>query len=488
MKLWDVASEKELAEAPDFPVSAGSSTFAPDGTLEAVMEGTRVFLRPASGTEDLTRFLRGRYFSLPDREVVWGLNDSLLSARSFPVLHPRPDLVAQLAESSLSPAQRLAIRAQLCGICGAWRRLPPLWQEVQDAGLNRDPGLRPVLALQFAIAARFLAVPNKPVFPRELWEPLRDLIDPEAFSNPSFSLAMARLVPGYLRADEVSFESKAAMVETVLKINPDAFSNPSFSLAMTQLMPVFLGADEVSSESKAAMIETVLKICPVPWLTAVVQRIVAEKGEDRPALSPMASAFVRRSSERHPGSSELLRAALASYLQTDAAHTPLENRLLALPDAEGGDFTAAAYAAAKRGETDRARTLLEQARSRFSKDESVHRMAGWSYLNLNDFDAALTAFEAAKARVEEGQRPDTDLLAGLSIAQWLSGEQQAAVESYRELIEAGRKKEEPTDWADASTVEALTWPNSEKVPLEAVRAATLEKHPELTPKNEDTKE
>ncbi len=104
-------------------------------------------------------------------------------------------------------------------------------------------------------------------------------------------------------------------------------------------------------------------------------------------------------------------------------------------------------------------------------------------MNLQDAPAARKSFEAAQANLAPEKKPGTDLLAGLAIAQWLNGGKDEAIASYRQLIETGWAQDNPTDWADPKTIADLKWPEAEKEPLEALRAATLAKHPELAPKN-----
>jgi len=83
------------------------------------------------------------------------------------------------------------------------------------------------------------------------------------------------------------------------------------------------------------------------------------------------------------------------------------------------------------------------------------------------------------------EKPGTDLLAGLSLAQWLNNDPEAAIATYRQLIETGRTAKPPKDWADAKTITAQKWPEAETKPMEALRGVTVKKYPELVPKPED---
>lgn len=152
--------------------------------------------------------------------------------------------------------------------------------------------------------------------------------------------------------------------------------------------------------------------------------------------------------------------------------------LTALPEATVSDFTDAGYFAAGIGQEADTKAFFDQAATRFPQDDNVFRMAGWSYLNLADFSAADAAFLKTKDLLTAaGKKPDADLLAGLAITAWQTGRWDEAIATYRTLIETDTK----TEWTKAAAIANQGWPDAESKPLEAVRAATLQKHPELTP-------
>lgn len=53
------------------------------------------------------------------------------------------------------------------------------------------------------------------------------------------------------------------------------------------------------------------------------------------------------------------------------------------------------------------------------------------------------------------------------------------MDTFRQLIAAAGTATKPLDWADPVYIAGLAWPDAEKQPLEALRAATLLKYPDL---------
>jgi len=128
-----------------------------------------------------------------------------------------------------------------------------------------------------------------------------------------------------------------------------------------------------------------------------------------------------------------------------------------------------------------AKEFVTKMLTRFTDDETVSRMAGWIYINLNDPAAAKKSFERAQSLIKPEEKLSIDLLAGLSLSRWLVDDRDIAIETYRQLIEAGRALEEPQDWSLATTILGRSWADNEKLPLEALRAATVDKFPDLAP-------
>jgi NADP-dependent 3-hydroxy acid dehydrogenase YdfG len=147
-----------------------------------------------------------------------------------------------------------------------------------------------------------------------------------------------------------------------------------------------------------------------------------------------------------------------------------------------GNASVPAYAAAKQPALAAvAKDLLSRLEARFASEESAHRVAGWSYINLADASAALRSFTAAQKALKPEEKPGIDLMRGIALAQWLTQNRDEAIATYKQLIDTGRAAEEPEDWADPQTINAKGWPEAEAKPLEAMRQATLAKFPQLAP-------
>lgn len=185
------------------------------------------------------------------------------------------------------------------------------------------------------------------------------------------------------------------------------------------------------------------------------------------------------------GNIAALRATAKSLNRLDRGEEALAayRELVETGGSEVSDFTDPAYLAAKLDKKSEANHFLNAGSEKVPQSDVFARMEGWARIGLHENEAALRAFRRAEALIEGGQKPGTNLLSGLAIAQWLNGKRDEAIVTYRQLIETGRAQKTPTDWADPKKIIDLKWPEAEIKPLEEIRAATLAKHPELAPKN-----
>jgi hypothetical protein len=154
---------------------------------------------------------------MEDKKVAWRAADCLFKAREFRPLHYRNDTLARLADQNLSPAERMVLRVQLCALGSAWRPLPTLWHEAQQAGLTDDSQVRHSFIRHFAIAARSLAVADAPSFPAVLWKMLADTLQPEDFSDPDLALALSGAWPVLSLAANVDALALRQPVEAALR-------------------------------------------------------------------------------------------------------------------------------------------------------------------------------------------------------------------------------------------------------------------------------
>jgi tetratricopeptide (TPR) repeat protein/flagellar basal body-associated protein FliL len=143
------------------------------------------------------------------------------------------------------------------------------------------------------------------------------------------------------------------------------------------------------------------------------------------------------------------------------------------------DFTAPAYLAGGTGNKSESEYFLTLGLRMHPKSEEIAHSEGWTRINLQENPAALAAFLRARSLLERNEKPSSTLLGGLALAQWLNNEREAAIGTYRQLVETGRSQEEPKDWADPKTIAAKKWPAFKADSMEALRAATLARHPDL---------
>jgi|GEM_PF-371180 len=434
-KVYETVTGKEVAGQPDF---SSVTEVSPDGRWHAVTNGLDIRIVPNNTPLDLLAPERAGYLTLKDRKVVWRTSDSHSSAREFPVLHWRRDLYQRLAQADLTASERMQARLQLCARGGQWRAELPIWKEAQESGLADDAAVRREFLVHLAVFARLLAVAAQPSAPEEIW-------------------SLLTTVP---RAGD--------------------FADPRFSLAFIQAVSALLRQPALNQAACDALKEKLPSSAPVAWLEAVADTLAPDyvpmqDGTKQPAHS----AFLLVLADAHP-TAAMLRAAVATLRTTDAGWTKLTDRLLALPEATADDFNRAAITAVRAPALSaKVKEILQQAEARFAGEESVHRKAGWCFIILQEPASAPAAFARARALLKSEEKPGADLLAGMALANWLNGDKAAAIEHYRELIETGRELGEARDWALAQTIADLPWPEAEKKPMEALRTAAVQKHPDL---------
>jgi tetratricopeptide (TPR) repeat protein len=156
-------------------------------------------------------------------------------------------------------------------------------------------------------------------------------------------------------------------------------------------------------------------------------------------------------------------------------------RLLELPEVLASDFNAAGYGAARLEQDEKARAIFADAAKRFPDDSSVPQMEGWALINLGAPADAVAAFRRSEKLLKEGVKPSADVLAGLALAQKLTGEEAGAIATFKQLIESDEK----LNWAEPKTIAGNGWPDAERLPLEALRQATLKRHPDAAKKTKE---
>lgn len=100
-----------------------------------------------------------------------------------------------------------------------------------------------------------------------------------------------------------------------------------------------------------------------------------------------------------------------------------------------------------------------EAFSKLGKSDRIYLVnRGLAYLNLANFAAALSDFEAADRMFGEAGRAGDDCRERIGVVQWVSGERERAVRTWGETIDAhGRHEIKFSDPAGGVGVGALLW-------------------------------
>lgn len=428
VKVWDAVCGEEEATLQAHLGQVLSVVFSPDGSRLALGLKDKTIklwdVHVVQQTPDVMRLQRQGVIRLEGRGVVWNTNTSLCQSLSFKPIHYRSDEIAELASDLLSEDAREVLRLKLMAKSGQWRPAVAYWRGLDGP----DPKAREVYLTMLLVEARHMLGTGRSLGLGELIQAITSEIRPMDAAGTRLTLPMARLLR------ELAFNKGEASADN--------------------------SAGELLAEIKA--------------------------GSAKETLEQSFAGFIHSLNSGQITYQRLLGEKLRAY---DAAWVANLERLLEHPEVVADDFAAAAYKAAQEPSREElARKVLEVGLKRFADSERMQMMAGWTWIVLGNPAGARTAFQASQKLDKAGDASNTDLLAGLSIAQWLTGDRGTAMTTYGQLIEAGRKQEKPTDWAKAGTISNLTWPEAETKPLEEIRKATLKKYPELVPKVEDSKE
>ena len=150
--------------------------------------------------------------------------------------------------------------------------------------------------------------------------------------------------------------------------------------------------------------------------------------------------------------------------------------LTALPSTGGLQLAQAARFAAAYG-SDEAEALFAKAAAKAGSNdekEEIHRLAGWSMLDLGAYARAAEEFEYAK-KLTNADELESRLLVGLAASAWLSNETDAAMAHFKPLVEKDAKS-----WLDPGHIAAL--PHSAPV-KEALMSILDLRHQEVVPKS-----
>ncbi|MGK0187511.1 MAG: WD40 repeat protein/tetratricopeptide (TPR) repeat protein [Verrucomicrobiales bacterium] len=434
VKLWDTATGTELSDPQDFPTNNEGQ--AGGKSLPTAMERSTELIVPHQYEFfDLARLQEQRLLRLRDRTIEWPTNPSLLHSHRFTPMHPRNDELAQLANASLTTRQRNLIKLRLLARTGQWRPAIALW-----AQLTGDHTSDPTVDPEF-----------RKTYLQLLTTSARDLLE----VSPPDSISRLLTALTHTLTHQAITDSKVWLPV----------------LSLTKFLNQLHASDTSPEVSK--FIDRVVELASKEQAEALAQ-MTLDSGD-----APFTDLF-QELAAAHPDSAPILRTALATRSGDAPDRVAIENQLLALNNLVSADLTNAAYFAATQGDRERAVALLQSAENRFPADGEVPRMAGWCWINLNEPAKALDAFENAENLIAPDAEPDSYLLSGLALAQWLNLQEDIAIENYAKLIKADQE----TSLGAPATLTSIDGPKAETEPLEALRAATIAQHPELLPEPE----
>lgn len=471
VKVWDAATGRELATFSGHTEAVTSVAFSPDGARlasgagdhtvkswdavthreNASTEGppeNKTNLKPGSPTEmpDLAQRLRLGLLHMKGTTITApSLNRNLLANASFPLLPVRRDTLGRLADPHLSSAVRAELQMKFLAEVGQSLSATVLWRRFQEDP-SIDAGNNPVirrLYLGLLIQACKHSLPKNPGKAVSLLDEISSTITRETMDHPVVPLAMMSLVKILLATGSSDLHlGRERLLERLKELAPPAWWE---SLS-----------DHASQTHTTAGVPDELKMFRARLLLALT--------------------------EQYPHSMVLARNQWRTMDGSEPSWIATTEKLLGLPEAKAQDFIEAAHTASRQPSLKAsAKRLLEEAETRFPQEPQVFRLAGWCRINLKDAPGAVRSFETALAKIGEDKTSMDDLLTGLALAQSLNGQQKPAMDTFRKLIESGRALQPPKNWVGAATIANLAWPEAEKKPLEALRAATLKKHPELVP-------
>jgi WD40 repeat protein/class 3 adenylate cyclase len=194
VKLWEPATGKMLAALQGHTQTVWSVAWSPDGKTLAscsIDHTVKFWDRPDPSEFDLAEYLRSRWIRLAGSEVVWEMNENLLTDRSFGLINlPQATLLGierarSVRSQKLSEELCLLLRADNCPeAIRIWNTAPP---EALDLATREM-----LLTALLASAANDL---SSSITWRGLWltEQVQSMITPDAMLDPAVSLGMLQL-------------------------------------------------------------------------------------------------------------------------------------------------------------------------------------------------------------------------------------------------------------------------------------------------------
>jgi tetratricopeptide (TPR) repeat protein len=450
VKVWDVASGKEIAAFEGSFGSVMSVAFSPDGTrLASGSDDNSVKLWDTSGPgtyqPNLVGLLQARLLEWEEAKIPPTNHPNLYTGIEFPTVHARRDEVIALAAANLSAAEAFSLRLRLLTRTGQWRAARVQWAQQTSAPNLADR--KRYLHLLLIRGLRLAESPSEMPAIRELVQEILNTVTKDAVADIAVSSPLSEWV-----------------IQTSTNL-------------------------PFSEEPAIRALEThALQLLATPWQERIGAEVLALRDRSNMATNqrPRLDMLIHALAERNPGSPALLRGPISLAKEDPARRIEAEDRLLALTNAAPRDWGDAIYAASKEGNRERALDLYNRSEATMSTDVRYVQLWGWSCIHLGEAKQALEAFERANREASPFETSVLDIPAGIALANWLLGDEAVAVESYRKLIERGPVRVSRIlrlrvpDWADPATITSLDVPDlTVKKPLEQLRQQTLKKHPEL---------
>jgi WD40 repeat protein/class 3 adenylate cyclase len=192
--LWDAAKGSLLSTLRGHTSTVWSVAWSPDGKTLAscsIDHTVKLWEGPKPPEIDLAEYLRSRWIRFAGSEVVWELNENLLSDRSFDVLNPRETTLLGIDRGGLGRPQKL--REELCLLLrsGNCPEAIAIWNAASREAA--DLPIREMLLAALSASAAddlFLNTTWRGIW---LTEQIQSMITPEAMLDPAVSLCTLRL-------------------------------------------------------------------------------------------------------------------------------------------------------------------------------------------------------------------------------------------------------------------------------------------------------
>jgi WD40 repeat protein len=194
VKLWEVATGRLLARLEGHLSTVWSVAWSPDGKTLASSSSdhtVKLWEGPGPSEIDLAEYLRSRWLRLVGSKMVWGMNENLLSDRSFNVVNLRGTTLLGIERSSAVGPQKLSEELCLLLRTGNCAEAIAIWNG--RSAETADLPIREMLLAALSATAADDLFSNTTWRGIRLTEQLQPILTSEAMLDPAVSLGMLRL-------------------------------------------------------------------------------------------------------------------------------------------------------------------------------------------------------------------------------------------------------------------------------------------------------